>query len=262
MLKVPLYAVDGKKKGEISLDESFQKDIRGDVIKKVFLAEQANARQPYGSDPKAGFRSSARFHGRRSRRNSMQNREMARMKRITGQGFLNFTARVVPQAIKGRKAHPPKANKNWLKKINKKEKLFAIKSAISASASKDYVTERGHKIDLPVPIIFEDKFQDIKNTKTVKETLISIGLGKELERTKKKKVRAGKGTMRGRKYRVKKGPLIVVEKDSEIKKTARNIPGVDVVELKDLSLSLLAPGGHPGRLTIWTKSAAEAVKGM
>ena len=38
-----------------------------------------------------------------------------------------------------------------------------------------------------------------------------------------------------------------------------NLPGVDVVAAKDLSAEDLAPGGDLGRLTVFTKTAVEAL---
>merc|ERR1712130_40632 len=35
----------------------------------------------------------------------------------------------------------------------------------------------------------------------------------------------------------------------------RNIPGVDVIQVDNLNLLKLAPGGHVGRFCIWTESA-------
>jgi large subunit ribosomal protein L4e len=35
---------------------------------------------------------------------------------------------------------------------------------------------------------------------------------------------------------------------------------VDVVTAKDLSAEDLAPGGDPGRLTVWTKAAIETLE--
>ena len=43
-------------------------------------------------------------------------------------------------------------------------------------------------------------------------------------------------------------------------KAAKNLPGVDVVTVDNLNVELLAPGTHPGRLTIWTQSAIEKLK--
>ncbi|HEX9863276.1 MAG TPA: 50S ribosomal protein L4, partial [Candidatus Bathyarchaeia archaeon] len=38
---------------------------------------------------------------------------------------------------------------------------------------------------------------------------------------------------------------------------AQNIPGITVAKVNDLNAELLAPGTHPGRLTLWTNSALE-----
>jgi large subunit ribosomal protein L4e len=53
------------------------------------------------------------------------------------------------------------------------------------------------------------------------------------------------------------GPLIVVAENKGIMEASRNIPGVEVVTVNDLNVEMLAPGTHPGRLTIWTNSAIE-----
>ena len=87
-----------------------------------------------------------------------------------------------------------------------------------------------------------------------------LGLKKELERVKERKVRAGRGTARGRKYRVKKGPLLVVGKDGGITKAVRNLAGVDIVEADNLNVSMLAPGTQPGRLCLWTESAVKKME--
>ena len=97
--------------------------------------------------------------------------------------------------------------------------------------------------------------QEFKKTKQIKEFLEKIGLKKELERTKEKGIRAGKGKKRGRKYKKKKSVLFVISEDKGILRAVKNIPGVDVSLAKNLNAELLAPGTHPGRLTIFTESA-------
>ena len=54
--------------------------------------------------------------------------------------------------------------------------------------------------------------------------------------------------------------MIVVYGDNKLAKAAANIPGVDIVMVKELNAELLAPGAVPGRLTLWTKSAIEALE--
>ncbi len=257
-MKVPVYNLQGKKSGEFELAKSFSNKVRKDLVLRAFLAEQSFKRQPYGSDPLAGKRTSAHYHGERGIRWAMMNREMARSKRIHNQGSLNYTARFVPQATKGRKAHPPKVEKVWELKINKKEKIKALLAALYATTDKSLVLDRGHFVNgSALPFIFEDKLEELTNTKSLIDLLIAVGLESELDRAKVKKVRAGKGKMRGRRYKRKKSLLIVVKNDKGIGKSARNIAGVDVSSAKDLTVSLLAPGGSPGRLTLFTKSALE-----
>ena len=97
----------------------------------------------------------------------------------------------------------------------------------------------------------------MKKSKEVIIALNKIGLKKELERAKQKKVRAGRGTMRGRKYKRKVGVLVVAAKKCSLLKSAANISGADVVEVKNLNAALLAPGMKTGRTTVWTKAAIE-----
>jgi len=259
-MQVSVFDVKGIEKGKIEVPKKLLAPKRKDIIKKAFLAEQSETRQPYGADPEAGQRSSAYYHGRRSKRNSMMNREMARVPRIINMGFLNFRARNVPQAVKGRKAHPPKAEKIWTQKINKKEWTSALFSAMSFTFDKNAVSLRGHDISSlkSYPLVLDDSFQEMKKTKDVIDVLNVLGFEKEIARCSEKKIRATKGKMRGRKYKEKRGPLIIVNEDRGLGKASRNIPGVDFRTAGKLDLMSLAPGAHPGRLVIWTKSALES----
>jgi large subunit ribosomal protein L4e len=267
-MKVSVFDLEGNVKEKIELPEVFKEPIREDLILRAFLATMSKKRQPYGVDIFAGKRTSAHYHGlRRIDRPEvrMMNREMARMPRLHGKvpPHMLFVARFVPQARKGREAHPPKVEKVWVQKINKKERRKAIKSAIAATACKECVLKRGHKVEnlKELPIIVEDKIQELKKTKDVVEFFKKIGLEKELERIKVKKIRAGKGKARGRKYKVKIGPLIVITEDKGISKAVRNLPGTDVCKAENLSVEALAPGSMPGRLVIFTKSAIEKLGG-
>jgi large subunit ribosomal protein L4e len=166
-MKAVIIDVQANKKQEINLPKVFESDFRPDLIKRAVLAIQSHKRQLSGTDPLAGHRSSAAYHGVRTGPHHMMNTETARMKRIHGgPPNLTMTARFVAQSTKGRLAHPPKVEKIWWQKINKKEKLLAIKSAIAATAIKDVVMKKGHKVDgLDLPIVVEDNIQDFKKTK-------------------------------------------------------------------------------------------------
>lgn len=263
-MKVPVYDMKGNAKGEVTAAKAFSKPVRSDVIKRAVLAEQGLARQAYGSDPLAGARTSAKYLGERSVRGSMMNREMARKHRITGGGFMHWKARFTPGVVKGRKAHPPKAEKVWSMKINKKERFMALLSAVSCTADKKLVAQRGHMISdvKHVPLVLDDDFQELTKGKEVVSALNALGLEGELARCAVPKKRAGRGKARGRKHMTRKGPVIIVSEDLGIAKAAGSIPGVDVVSVKDLTVSMLAPGTQPGRLAVWTKSAVEAVEKM
>jgi len=255
-MKVDVFDLNGKAKEKIELPKVFSEQIREDLIRRAVLSTLSK-RQPYGTDPEAGQRSSAHYHGYRRHRYTMMNREMARMPRIHGKTvpFLNMSARNVPQARKGREAHPPKVEKIWELKINKKERIKAIRSALAAVADREIVKKRGHRFDGQVPIVVEDKFQEMKKTKDVIEFLKKLGLQKELARISVKKIRPGIGKLRGRKYKRKIGPLFVISEDKGISRAAKNISGTEVVDAKKLGAVHLAPGTHPGRLTIFTESA-------
>ncbi len=261
MAKADVHNLEGKKAGTIDLPPQFGEDYRPDVIKRAVLASQSARYQPYGTMPTAGLRSSARFIGRRRKYGTTYGRGMARLPRIrVGSGHMTFRVRIVPHAVKGREAHPPKAEKILLEKINRKERLLAIRSAISATTMPELVTARGHKIgDVQLPIVVVDDLEEVSKPKELVAVLEKLGLGEELERTSEPRKKAGIGKMRGRRKREKKGPLIVVGTDKGVGLAARNIPGVEVARVDNLSAELLAPGTHAGRLTIWTKSAILAL---
>jgi large subunit ribosomal protein L4e len=250
------YNVDGSPKGEMKLPNVFSVEYRPDLIKRAVLVIQSNKRQPYGANKLAGKRTAAHYHSRRHGRYTMMNREMARMKRTHGgPPGQQFRARFVPQAVSGRKAHPPKPEKDWKQKINKKERILAIKSAIAATINFDLVKKRHNVKKIELPIIVDDKLETINKTKDLKKAIELLKLKDDLERASKKKVRPGKGKMRGRKYKKKKSVLIVVNNKKEISKAGKNILGVDVCLVKNLNAELLAPGTQAGRLTIWSESA-------
>ncbi len=258
-MKVDVIDLQGNVVEKIDLPKVFSEPVRQDLITRAFLAAMSNNRQAYGSDPMAGKRTAARYFGMRHHRYSMMNREIARLPRLHGKTvpFLNWTVRFVPHAVKGREAHPPLVEKIWTQKINDKERRKAIHSALAATSIKELVESRGHRISgvKTFPIVVEDSLQKISKTKELIAFLEKIGLQKELERISEKKIRAGRGKMRGRKYKTKTGPLFVVTETKEINKASENIPGSDVCVPKNLSALLLAPGTQPGRLTIFTKSA-------
>jgi len=265
-MKIDVFNLEGKSIEKIELPKVFSEPIREDLILRAVLATMSKKRQAYGVDIMAGKRTSAHYHGKRRYRWTMMGREMARLPRLHGKlsPHLMWRPRLVPQVKGGRSAHPPKVEKVWRQKINKKERKKAIRSAIAATSCKECVLGRGHKVKevKELPLVVENKIQGLKKTKELVGFLKKIGLEKELERIKKKKIRAGKGKRRGRKYRRKIGPLIVVTQDKGISKAVKNLPGVNVCRVENLSAEYLAPGAMVGRLTLFTRSAIEKLSGV
>jgi large subunit ribosomal protein L4e len=248
-MKAKTIDLDGNEAGEIDLPGVFETTYRPDLIKRAVLAAQANRQQDYGTDPFAGKRTSAESLG--------TGRGMARVPRSNGRG------RRVPQAVGGRRAHPPKAEKDRTRKVNDKERKLATRSAIAATADADLVAERGHRFDgdaLEFPLVVSDEFEELLKTKEVVAFLESIGVHADVERADEgRSVRAGRGKTRGRKYKEPKSILFVTSSEAGPSKAARNLAGVDVATASEVSAEDLAPGTHPGRLTVWTESAIEEV---
>ncbi|MBW2988989.1 50S ribosomal protein L4 [Candidatus Woesearchaeota archaeon] len=262
-MEAKVFDLESKEKGKIKLPKQFEEDIRPDLIKRAVLAIMSHKRQRYGASTEAGKRASGKISRRRHNYRGSYGFGISRVPRkiLSRRGTrMNWAGAIAPGTVGGRRAHPPKSEKIWWQKINKKERKTAIRSAIAASIDKKLVSERGHRITDNYPIIINSEIEAIDKTKKVKDVLALFGLEDELKRCEKKKVRAGKGKLRGRKYKKKKGPLIVVSKECKLIKSAENIPGIDVCEVKNINANMLAPGAVPGRLTVWSKGAVEELE--
>lgn len=261
-MKANHFNEKGEKQKQIDLPIQFSEEIRPDLIKRAVLVIQANKRQPYGAFTKAGQRQSAKLSRRRHKYKTAYDKGISRVPRKTtwrrGTQF-GWTGAVAPGTVGGRRAHPPKAEKILNEKINKKEKKKAIRSALAATIIPEIVKAHGHKFK-ELPTVINSSIEKLDKTKQVKQLLIKLGLEKELKRTEKKKVRAGKGTKRGRKYKTKTGPLIVVSKSCPLLKSAINIQGLQISTIKSINTELLAPGTVPGRLTIYTEDAIKLLE--
>jgi large subunit ribosomal protein L4e len=180
---------------------------------------------------------------------------IARVPREKGGGG---KAKFAPGTVGGRQAHPPRAETRIVKDIPTKEKRLALLSAIAATASKETVALRGHEVEgIPeIPLIVEDALSELNKTKEVEEDLTHLGILTDIYRVRESRtIRAGKGKHRGRKMKQAVGPLIVVAENKGLVDAASNIPGVDIVTVTNLNPEILAPGTHPGRLTLWTNGA-------
>lgn len=127
---------------------------------------------------------------------------------------------------------------------------------------------RGHKISsIPeVPLVISSKAFEgaaIVKTSAALTLLKAIGAGPDVAKVRtSRKLRAGKGKLRGRRYRQRRGPLIIYNPEidgKELVRAFRNIPGLETCSVFAMNLLQLAPGGHLGRFIVWTSSAFAAL---
>lgn len=210
-----------------------------------------NHRQAYAVAYASGEQTSAMSWG--------TGRAVARIPRVggggsgrSGQGAFGNMCR------KGRMFAPTKIWRRWHRKVNVAQRRYAVASALAASSVPALVMARGHKIDdVPeIPLVVRGA-QGLAKTKAAVTLLEGIGAMHDVERVvDSRKLRAGRGKMRNRRYVQRRGPLVVFgDEDGDTQRAFRNIPGVDLVHIDRLNLLQLAPGGHLGRFCVWTENA-------
>ena len=262
-MKLNIFDLQKHKSGEKELPQQFQEEYRPDLIRRAVNAVRSATRQPYGTSPEAGMRSSSKLSKRRRKYRGCYGLGISRVNRkiLSRRGTRFFwVGAFSPQTVGGRRAHPPKAEKIRVLDINKNENRKAIRSAISATLDKVIVQKRGHKIPIEYPFIIKSNFESIAKTAEMRNALKILGFEQDLVRSSTKKVRAGTGKTRGRRYQKKKSILIVVSGDCPALKSARNLMGVDIVPVCALNAELLAPGAMPGRAALWTEKAIEELE--
>lgn len=259
--KAKVMSASGAAKGEVTLPPVFHTEFRPDLIQRAFVAEQSWERQRYGSDVKAGFRTTAEYYGRRREYYRLTvNKGMSRLPRQKLAGGALGQVRRVPHSKGGHRAHPPKVERILAKKMNEKEWLLALKSAIAATTNISLVTgdNRKHVIkDVSLPLVVDKSFESIKKASEFAAAFEKLGLTGDITRAGDTKSKAGKA--RTGKIKERKSVLVVVSGDCDAMKSAKNLAGVDVIDAENLDVSLLAPGGHAGRLTVWTEGAIEMI---
>lgn len=251
-ISAKVFDLKGEEVNQVNLPQIFSTPSRPDVIKRAVVTIQSHRIQPQGRDPMAGKKNTAESRG--------TGLGISRMPRLKERGQ---RAAFAPGTVGGRSAHPPESKKNIRKKLPKKEMQLAIRSAVAATGSKEAVASRGHMVDdVPdFPLVVVDDIQNLKKTQDIEEALMNIGVWADIFRVKdSRKIRAGKGKMRGRKMKQAVGPLLVITKNDGIAEAARNLPGLDVVSVESLNAEVLAPGTHSGRLTVWTNSAFQKLE--
>ncbi|GKT23294.1 60S ribosomal protein L4-B [Aduncisulcus paluster] len=248
---VQVYNQAGKVVAETTLPAVFSAPIRADIVQFTHTQLAKNHRQPYGVSPQAGEQTSAESWG--------PGRAVARVPRVKAHGtgaagsaaFANF-------ARGGRMFAPNQTLRRWNRKVNLNVRRYAVVSAVAASRCPALVQARGHQIKQvkEIPCVVDSSVETMTKVADAIRLLKRIGAYADVERVEEsKKIRAGRGTMRGRKYKQAVGPMIVYSEDKGCVRAFRNLPGVDVTSVERLNLLRLAPGGHLGRFIIWTQSA-------
>ncbi|MEK6915149.1 MAG: 50S ribosomal protein L4 [Nanoarchaeota archaeon] len=254
-MKAVVYDINGQKNSEISLPNIFATRIREDIVMKYFESEKTF--HPYAPSRLAGRRHSASgtISHRRHEWKGHYGKGISRGPRKAmwrrGEQFY-WVGAEANQTRGGRAVHTPKVYYRPTK-INEKEIIIAMHSAIASTAKKEYVTKRYERLNDftgNVPMIISNA-NNMKMKQLIELLKRMIGENYAVA-LQKKEVRKGKGKMRNRKYKSNAGLLFVKSKDEKIL-----LNGVDVINASELEIADLYP---LGRLTLYTEQALKEIK--
>lgn len=250
---VSVYKFDdvSEKAGVIAMPHVLASPLRPDWVQYIHMSMAKNSRMPYAVGPKVGYETAAESWG--------TGRAVARIPRAPGGGTHRAGQGAFGNMCRGGGMFAPtKTWRKWHRRINLREKRNAVVTALAASTLPPLVMARGHRIDdvRELPIVVTNGIQNLTRTRPAVKALEQLGLKQEMTKVINSKViRAGRGKVRGRKYMMRKGPMVVYKEDKGIVRAMRNIPGVNTACVTRLNLMKLAPGGNFGRLIVWTEDA-------
>ena len=243
--RVPVVSLAGKPGEPVALPMAFSDPIRIDLIRRAVNAARSARRQPHGTSRTAGRRHSVQWSGK--------GKGVSRSPRLMG----SMTGAQAPNTVGGGQAHPPRVATIWLKRINTNERRLAFRAALAATREPELVRARGHRIPegIHLPVILETPVESVGATAEAQTLLTRLKLIADVDRAiDGTHVRAGVGKRRGRFRREPKSLLLVTSGPGQAR-GFRNLPGVDVVPVGRLGTEDLAPGGDPGRLTLFSAAA-------
>lgn len=260
-MKSEIYSLEGKAEKAIELPECFSEALRPDLIKRAVLSDESRLYQPKGAFPRAGLQTSAVYDGRKEDFGSLKNKGGAKLPREVGAKGQHGKVKRIPSSVKGRRAHPPKAQKVLVEEMNEKEYKKALRTAVAATTSVQLAKERGHVFDAKkLPLILDNAFEGVKKARDVLAIFAKLGIAGDVAKAKDNtKALSGTRHTRSTSKYVPKSILVVV-KDGSVLKAARNLAGVDAVKVSDLKVRHLAPGTHAGRLTVFSANAIDELK--
>eukprot|EP00405_Crypthecodinium_cohnii_P018539 CAMPEP_0206483152 /NCGR_PEP_ID=MMETSP0324_2-20121206/39262_1 /ASSEMBLY_ACC=CAM_ASM_000836 /TAXON_ID=2866 /ORGANISM="Crypthecodinium cohnii, Strain Seligo" /LENGTH=392 /DNA_ID=CAMNT_0053961161 /DNA_START=113 /DNA_END=1291 /DNA_ORIENTATION=+ len=240
-----------KKTGSTTMPNVLVAPLRPDLVRFVHTNIAKNKRMAHSVYIEAGHETAAQsWH---------TGRAVARIPRAPGGGTHRAGQGAFGNMCRGgHMFNPTRTWRRWHRRVNSTMKRHAVASALAASSLVPLVMARGHRVSkVPeVPMVVSDSLEKVAKTKQAVTLLKGLGCSDELNKVKDSKtVRAGKGKMRNRRYKMRRGVLVVYKEDSGLVKAMRNIPGVETCSVDRLNLLSLAPGGNFGRFIVWTESA-------
>jgi large subunit ribosomal protein L4e len=247
--RVPVFSLQGKAGPSVTLPMAFSTPVRPDLIRRAVVAAQSHRIQPYGTAPTAGLRHSVEWSGK--------GRGVARTPRLMD----SMRGAQAPNTVGGRPAHPPYVARQWSKKINEKERRLAFAAALAATREPTLCHARGHRFPtgLHLPVVVDSGVEEIASAAEAHGFLERLKLAHDIERSKSgTHLRAGRGKRRGRARRTPTGLLVVTSRPG-MARGFRNLAGIAVVSVDRLGTEDLAPGGDPGRLTMFSRAAIDAL---
>ena len=250
-----ILETDGSNRSTITLPAVFETPYRPEVIQKVYNNLNSYTFQRQGRYPAAGQMVSAE-----SRNTGLG---IARIARARGEGFPRAgQAAGVASVRHGRLAHPPVSWKNIYKKVNKKEKLLALCSAIAATTNSELIKRRGHKIkdEIQLPIVVSNEIESVVKSKDLEKILFNLGLEEDLKRTFIRRNKSYHKNSINRRSAL--SVLILVGNDEKIGRLSNSLPGITVKSVKSVSILDLAPGSKPVRLTIFSENAIKELTNL
>ena len=250
-----IIETDGSNRSTITLPAVFETPYRPEVIQKVYNNLNSYTFQRQGRYPAAGQMVSAE-----SRNTGLG---IARIARARGEGFPRAgQAAGVASVRHGRLAHPPVSWKNIYKKVNKKEKLLALCSAIAATTNSELIKRRGHKIkdEIQLPIVVSNEIESVVKSKDLEKILFNLGLEEDIKRTFIRRNKSYHKNSINRRSAL--SVLILVGNDEKIGRLSNSLPGITVKSVKSVSVLDLAPGSKPVRLTIYSENAIKELTNL
>jgi large subunit ribosomal protein L4e len=247
-MAVNVYGMDGSVKGSVELPSVFSAPLRPEVIRRAVLSEASFRLQPQGHSVVAGMQTSARYYGRvHSYRSGRHMGRAIRPRQKLG-GGVQGDVRRIPSSTKGRRAHPHMVGKTIAERMNRKEYLLALSSAIAATAPAKQAA----------PFVVSDSIESVKKTKDIMQVFDKLGLSEKISRSHDPSIGRSRYAVR---RHFKSALLFVVGKECDAIKAARNIPGVEACVVTKISVGKLAPGGNPGIRALWSEDAVKSVEG-